>query len=398
MTIYATKVTPYFAERVAAWQAGSGVRADLHSGVLVIGDGDGAVPTISALLAADGVTHEVWRGETVGAVQINADKPNQIDVECIIPAALGGVEIGPFMVREFAILDEAGETCVVGTTTLEKTTSQQGQVSDFAFIASIVVTSTDAVIVTPPSAGFASQTWVSQSINERMPSATAPLTQTDSTPPSGVLSRVFGLRAARQPAPAVDAAPAILEADSSGYGRPATDAEFAAGASAGGFAWPWATLAQIKAALTAITLTAGAGVLIVARAIKLAFHTLAAGVPADTDVFAYSDGAGAHKKITLAGLAAIIGAIIGPTVTLFRPSWPVGSVVIASSGNAMLAGDTYSVGAGAHYGADYSIGGASPLPGAWRRVSSWASLVPDGGIPGGSTTMVQYFHELQRIA
>lgn len=341
-TTYATRVTEYFAARVAAYQAGSGARANFPAGTLVVGDGNGATPTISAMLAAGGVTHEVWRGQTIGAVQIDPDNPQQIDIECIVPAAIGDIEIGPFMVREFAILDETGALCVVGTTLLEKTTSAQGQISDLAWIAAIVVTSTDAVIVTPPGAGFASKADVTIEVTDRMPTATAPLTQADTNDSLGRLHRAFGLRAARQPVSG-----AIAEADASGYGRPATDAEFAAGAAAGGgFQWPWPTLQQVRSAVLGFTqLSAGMGIGIVTNAIRLAFHTLAAGTPAGADVIAYSNAAGDHKKTTISNLATLIGSLITPPAPLTPFGYGVGQLV-----------EIYHPGGGAETAATWTLG------------------------------------------
>lgn len=239
-TLYATRVTDHFAARVAAWQAGSGAQIDFGQGTLVVGDGDGAVPALTSLIAAGGVTHEVWRGQTIGAVSRDAENPQQMDIECIIPAAIGGVEIGPFTVREFALLDEAGALCVVGTTNLEKTVAAQGQISDLSWIAAIVVAATDAVVVTPPGAGFAHLSQVADAVNQHHPVAEAPLTQTDVISPAGWQQRTFGARAATQAL--------------TGYGRAATDDEFAAGGAAetATFKLPWPTLAQVRGAFSAL--------------------------------------------------------------------------------------------------------------------------------------------------
>lgn len=378
-TVYATRVTEYFAGRVAAYQAGSGSKANFPAGTLVVGDGNGAVPTVSAMLAAGGVTHEVWRGQTIGSVQIDPDNPQQIDIECVVPAALGEVEIGPFMIREFAILDETGALCVVGTTLLEKTTSAQGQISDLAWIAAIVVTSADAVIVTPPGAGFASKADVTIEVTDRMPTATAPLTQADTNDSLGRLHRAFGLRAARQPVSG-----AIAEADASGYGRPATDAEFAAGAAAaGGFPWPWPTLQQVKSALAGIVaLTAGQGIAIMTNAIRLAFHTLTAGTPAGADVIAYSNAAGDHKKTTLDSLAALIGSLITPPPPLTPFGYGVGQIVeIYYRGSGAETAASWTLGS-TKSGADLKTIMAGPRLGSGgvgiRNVEYEGALPPDG--------------------
>ena len=235
---YANITTAYFDALIAAAQAG-GAAVNLVGGTVVVGDGNGAVPAISDLVAANGVTYEVWRGAVIQSVSIDPAAANQIDVGVDIPAASGGAEIGPFTVREFAILDALGHCCIVGTTNLEKTISSQGQTSDLAWTVAVVVASTSAVVVTPPTAGYATMAQVIAGVNANLPDCTAPLIKTDTAQSSGWLKRVFGI------APATQAAV--------GSGRAASDAEFAAGHAAdGGFAWPWPTLQQIAAALAAI--------------------------------------------------------------------------------------------------------------------------------------------------
>ncbi len=247
--IYATQVTQYFLNAVAAFEAG-GAALNIAGGTLVVGDGNGSVPALSTLIADNGVTHEVWRGQTISSVSIDGVTPNQLDIECVIPAAINGVEIGPFSVTEFAILDALGNCCVVGTTNLQKTVSAQGQTSDLAWIAAIVLSAAGAVTVTPPSAGFATMTQVIQGVNANLPSCVAPLTKTDTVNPVGWIDRIFGIVKASQPADAT----AASDAAAMGVGRAATAAEFAAGApEVGGFSWPWPTLQQIFAALAALT-------------------------------------------------------------------------------------------------------------------------------------------------
>jgi hypothetical protein len=242
-TTYATQVTPYFNDTVAAAEAG-GAWVNLIGGTLVVGDGNGAVPSISALIAANGVTHEVWRGTTINAVNVDANNAAQLDVQVMIPAAIGGVEIGPFTVREFAILDATGNCCIVGTTNLEKTTSAQGQISDLVWIAAIVH-GVGAVTVTPPSSTFLTIAQLVSYWNANLPTAAAPITQTDTVSSAGVKQRVFGARLASKPA---DPVTSTLDANAIGVGRPSSDGEFAAFApTAGRFAWPWATLQQIGA-------------------------------------------------------------------------------------------------------------------------------------------------------
>ena len=245
---YATQVTQYYLNAIASAQAG-GPFVNLAGGVLIVGDGNGVVPTISALVAANGVLHEVWRGSTISSVSVDPNNAAQLDILCIIPAAIGGVEIGPFAVTEFAIMDNLGHVCVVGTTNLQKTTSVQGQVSDLAWIAAIVE-GVGNVTVTPPSAGFATISLIAAEYSQSLPDCVAPITKADTTLANGWLHRVFSLRQASKPA---DAVTISGDANAIGSGRPASDVEFSSGnATVGGFAWPWPTLGQITAALTSI--------------------------------------------------------------------------------------------------------------------------------------------------
>jgi hypothetical protein len=165
-------------------------------------------------------------------------------------AAIGGAEIGPFTVTEFAILDATGACCVVGTTDLQKTVSSQGQTSDLAFTAAIVVANSSAVTVTPPSAGYATMGQVIAAYNSELPGAAAPIIANDTLQSNGWLKRIFGISPASQPADAVTAA---SSAAAMGSGRPASAAEWTNGqATAGGFAWPWPTLQQVTAAFAAV--------------------------------------------------------------------------------------------------------------------------------------------------
>ncbi len=245
---YATQVTSYYLAAVAAAEA-DGPMVNIAGGTLVVGDGNGVVPAISALIAANGVTHEVWRGQTISAVAVDANNAAQLDITCEIPAAIGGVEIGPFNVTEFAILDASGSCCVVGTTNLAKTTSGEGQTSDLVWIAAIVA-GVGQVTVTPPSGSYASMTQVIAGYNANLPGVAAPITKTYSTISKGWTNRVIGIAPASQPA---DAVTPTTSAAAMGAGRPASAAEFAGAApTAGGFPWPWPTLQQIGAALSAL--------------------------------------------------------------------------------------------------------------------------------------------------
>ena len=236
---YATKVTAHYIARRQAAEAG-GSRVNFVGGTLIVGDGNGSVPLVSDLISANGVTHEVWRGSAVHAVSINADNPAELDILLVIPAAdENAVEIGPFWVREFVILDETNQVCVVGITQVEKTTSAQGQTSDLSWIAGIAESNADVVILTPPSAGFASQTEVVNAVNASLHIGEEPI-YISSSLVDGIKHWLHKIRRAAQ-------ADQVL-----GVTRPATDEEFAAGVPMNGSntAWPYATLQQIKAAFT----------------------------------------------------------------------------------------------------------------------------------------------------
>lgn len=246
--IYANQVTEYYLNAVAAVQAGA-APLNIAGGTLVVGDGNGAVPTISALIAANGVTHEVWRGQTITSVNVDSQNPDQLDIGCDIPAAIGGVEIGPFTMREFAILDATGACCIVGVTNMEKTVSAQGQTSDLAWTVGVGV-GVGQVILTPPNAGYATMAQVIAAYNANLPDCAAPITKTDTPQASGWLRRMFGISPAAQP---LDDMTPNSSAVAMGSGRPASANEYGAGAgTAGGFAWPWPTLQQVKASFVAV--------------------------------------------------------------------------------------------------------------------------------------------------
>lgn len=249
MTTYANRVTAKYLELRAAREAG-GAPIDFLSGTLVVGDAGapGAPPTLSALIAADGVLHEVWRGDAVVSCAPNATDDTQIDIGVVIPAAIGGHEVGPFQINEFALLDAAGECLVVGQLNNYKGTAATGLPGDLAFIVQIGASATDVVISPPGSSIFITEIDVRNAINAHQPTAEPPLTQTDSMV-AGWLHRVFGIRGARKPRAA---GPAVLEADATGYGRPLSDAEFTAGAvdEAASYKFPWVTLDQLLSAIS----------------------------------------------------------------------------------------------------------------------------------------------------
>ncbi len=233
------KATAYYLAKIAAQQAG-GALTDFTAGQIIVGDGNGVVPPISDLLAANGVVHEVARGSWVHGVSRNPINAAQTDILVVIPALdTSGQEIGPFYVAEYALTDETGNVCLVGTTLMVKFVTANGAYSDLAWIISDVF-SNGAPILSPPTATFATLQDLILQINANQPNVTAPLTRAATMGTNGFLSVIFGIRAATEAL--------------TGYGRVATDAEFAAGTAAtgvGAFAWPWASLQQIKAALAA---------------------------------------------------------------------------------------------------------------------------------------------------
>ncbi len=245
-TTYGTQPTQYYLDAITAQQAG-GAAVNFVGGTLVVGDGNGTVPALSALIAANGVTHEVWRGQVITSVAVDSNNAQQLDIGVDIPATINGVEVGPFNVTEFAILDASGNCCIVGTTNLQKTVSSQGQTSDLAWIAAVGV-GVGSVTLMPPTGSFVTLAQVISSWNgAAIPDCAAPLTKTDTTTSIGWIKRVFGINKATQPPDATSAS----DLAAMGVGRPATAAEFAAGAGeSGGYAWPWPTLQQVTTALT----------------------------------------------------------------------------------------------------------------------------------------------------
>jgi hypothetical protein len=363
MTTYATKVSAHYIARRQAAQAG-GDPVNFLLGTVIVGDGNGAVPAISALVAAGGVLHEVWRGQVVVAVAVNAQNPAQLDIRVVIPAAIGGVEVGPFWVREFVITDELGQPCVYGVTSLEKTTSAQGQISELSWIAAIGESDSSVVILSPPSADFVTGVDMQAAINAHQPTADEPIYVQDTTT-GGWLSRVFKIRRAAQ--------------GQIGVERPATDAEFAAGAPAGGASpWPWPTLQQVKTAIK--TYLSGEGVAVAGDyKVNLNFPGLAdAPPPTGADLMALFDTeAGHHRKFTWASFlgwleTSLSGSFVG--LQVYDDTASYAPLPGASKGIALLTG-----GGGA--------GGSS---------NGGASLVGGGGESGA--TSIKALSDLQALA
>ena len=281
------------------------------------------MPALSALIAANGVTHEVWRGQTITSVSVDPSNPAQLDIGCDIPAAIGGAEIGPFNVTEFAILDATGACCIVGITNLEKTVSSQGQTSDLAWIAA-VASGVGQVTLTPPSGGYATMGQVIAAYDASLPGCTAPLTKTDTLQSNGWLYRVFGIAAAAQPADPVS--PAGSGA-AMGAGRPASAAEWAAGApTTGGFAWPWPTLQQVAGAFTAVSGLIAALTSSLAGYLLKSGGTMTGALVLAADPTASAQAATKHyvDAAVAAALAGVSGIPTGAVVTFPTPTAPAG--------------------------------------------------------------------------
>ena len=241
--VYSTVPTAWLLAAEQAFAAG-GPAINLGAGTLKVGDGNGVVPTASAIIANGGVLHQVWQGPVNGG-QVDPSNALQIDINCLIPTVDStGAEIGPFTVREFAIYDATGNLALVGTTNLPKTVSSSGQVTTLQWWACYASAVANSITVQPPAGSFPTLGQIQSAIAGLL-SATPPLAVTPTLQSSGWTDWLISIASATQAA--------------LGIGRPATDAEFAAGAAAaGGFQWPWPTLQQVKGAVSALQAWASA--------------------------------------------------------------------------------------------------------------------------------------------
>lgn len=73
---------------------------------IALGDGGGMVPAV--LPSQKALLKEVWRG-LVNAVLVEADTPNAVTVEAVIPYSVGG-----FHIREWGLFDTDGDLLAVG--------------------------------------------------------------------------------------------------------------------------------------------------------------------------------------------------------------------------------------------------------------------------------------------
>ncbi|MCC3246135.1 phage tail protein [Methylocystis sp. WRRC1] len=395
--VVSTKATQHYLNRIAAAQAG-GTPVNFTQGEVIVGDGNGEIPLISALLAAGGVIHEVGRGSWVQGVTVNPTDAAQVDILCVVPAVDGsGEEIGPFWVTEYAITDENGDVCLVGTTAMAKFVSANGGLSDLAWIAAEKV-SNGNVILTPPSAAFATILDVILMINAHHPRVQLPLERVDTMLSNGWLDVLYRIRAATSAL--------------TGYGRQATDAEFAAGQAAAGpgvFQFPWPSIQQVKNAI--LTYASGVGVRVAEnRTVNLDYEPLATTTPALTDIVALLRPAvgqtpASYKKFTLASLRDLFTPDLSRAFSAYKtpgnfnyatPTWSRAIFYIAWAGGGAGGrgnnGGAGSGGGGAECRFGVLVAGVDYDPGDVLPVAIGAGGQPSpnnggDGAPGGSTSI-----------
>lgn len=232
--------------RMAAIQAAAGTASPLPEvkfalGTLLVGDGNSgggpAIPSISTLQSTGALVHQIWSGQTIQSVVVDPSNPNQIDISAVIPAVdSSGAEIGPFWVSEFIITDENGTPMIAATTLAPKLITSNGAAYDLNLQAAVAF-SAGTVDLTAPSGAYLTEAGAANAISGLLV-ANAPLSVASSVQSNGWTKWVLSI------------AGATLAA--LGVGRPATNAEFAAGAPALGSntPYPWPTLQQIAGALS----------------------------------------------------------------------------------------------------------------------------------------------------
>lgn len=172
---YGSRTTAKYKQRVTAAEAG-GKQIEFKS--FVLGDGNGAIPTLGAI-EAHGIARQVYAAPILSA-SINPGNVQQLDITCPVPAVDGdGHAIGPFWIREVAILDENDDIVCVANTQLEKTTAANGQVSSFNLKVSVAIADDDPVIVTPATV-YATSNDITE-IDAALASFLAALAQADQT-------------------------------------------------------------------------------------------------------------------------------------------------------------------------------------------------------------------------
>ncbi len=258
----ATVPLPGYLARLAAIQASIGTanplpEVDFTKATVIVGDNNGNTQSISTVQNNQAVTHEVWSGQCVQGVTQDPTNSQQFDILCVIPAVdANDVEIGPFWMTEFIVTDENGVPAFAGVTAMPKYVTANGSTTDVAFFVSGAF-SAGTVALAAPAGAFATLLQVRNMINADQVTAVAPIVATQTVDQSGMEHTAISVSEAVQPAS--DTTGAGWDAADIGVGRPATAAEFAAGApDSGGFLWPWPTLQQIYAALAAIRATIAA--------------------------------------------------------------------------------------------------------------------------------------------
>ncbi len=133
-------VTDAFKARFAAEQAGG---AKIVFTSFAVGDGAGVVPA----LPVAGLVHQVYAAP-VASVQVDATNNKQVNIECPIPDVdSGGAVIGPFVVREVIVKDEAGAIMIAGTMEVPKTVGTDGQATSIQLVIPLTVSDTGPIIV-----------------------------------------------------------------------------------------------------------------------------------------------------------------------------------------------------------------------------------------------------------
>lgn len=225
MSVYGGTATKKLGQRFAAALAGGSVPQFVE---FAVGDGNGVVPALSDL--GNGLVHETWRG-LVQSYGLNQTNSSQIDVYCMIPDSAGSLSI-----REVGVFDENGDQVWAGVCNLIKPSADEGVPANFSFVIEIPVASGVAVPLSTTTEDFATIAYVDAkfgALQIELPGAERGVTYEA----SGNLYRGV-----------------IAQPNQIGVGRPATDAEFAAGAVAidALTSKPWVTPQQARAMRLAI--------------------------------------------------------------------------------------------------------------------------------------------------
>ncbi len=94
-----------------------------------------------------GLVHQVYAAP-VASVQVDATNNKQVNIECPIPDVdSGGAVIGPFVVREVIVKDEAGAIMIAGTMEVPKTVGTDGQATSIQLVIPLTVSDTGPIIV-----------------------------------------------------------------------------------------------------------------------------------------------------------------------------------------------------------------------------------------------------------